>query len=378
MGMSNELKTTDLPKLAASAKTVTLLEKLLPELNRLTAESQVPNPEYVVVKERLSRVVEYVREFGMNSDPLWDRMNSFAYAHELHYYQPNHVAGKIKLALKLQKKAKVEDLKAGLHSSYPARGGYADAPELLQLFIEVSNELQTLFEAVEALRPKIVKRKVKTDAEKEEDFWKPLPAEGAIGRVATVLTNMTNPLTDAYAEHLHKQMIEAVEHEIANRRMRGDKRPVERTWGETLLGKVGDDWDSANGSYRKLEPNYKKTLKVEAENEAKMVQRSYLWKNLDKLTLILDGKGNLKGMPTILNASVSARGFMGEVKFEFEDGSYFTCRNQVIVNRSEYGKYFNQFPTTFHDVKLPNGMLMKKPSEKTMVEDFAGVKTYSK
>jgi hypothetical protein len=73
-------------------------------------------------------------------------------------------------------------------------------------------------------------------------------------------------------------MDDEAEHEIANRRMRGDGRR-EHNRAEQLLSKVGEDWDADKGSYRALQSNYRETLTQIAHNDAKMVQRSYLWKN---------------------------------------------------------------------------------------------------
>jgi len=65
-------------------------------------------------------------------------------------------------------------------------------------------------------------------------------------------------------------------------------------------------------------------------------------------------------------------GYGGDVKFTFDDGSSFTLRNKTIYKRSTGGRFFMQFPTTFHDVKMPDGSKMPSPSEARMLDVFAG------
>jgi hypothetical protein len=58
------------------------------------------------------------------------------------------------------------------------------------------------------------------------------------------------------------------------------------------------------------------------------------------------------------------------MKVSFADGSEFTVRNKVITNTSSAGKWFYQYPTTFHDVKLADGSKLEAPSEEKMVKVF--------
>jgi hypothetical protein len=68
----------------------------------------------------------------------------------------------------------------------------------------------------------------------------------------------------------------------------------------------------------------------------------------------------------------SGADYGGEIAFTFKDGSSFVVRNKTVFKFSQLGTPFEQYPTTFHKVILPNGKSMSQPSEKRMVEVFAG------
>ena len=74
----------------------------------------------------------------------------------------------------------------------------------------------------------------------------------------------------------------------------------------------------------------------------------------------------LKGKPKILSASARRGALEGDVFIEFADGSNFRVTNKIVVKFTTFGRPFPQFPTTFHDVILPNGARMSQPSEERM------------
>ncbi len=104
-------------------------------------------------------------------------------------------------------------------------------------------------------------------------------------------------------------------------------------------------------------------------------QVKIVYKNNAKLVSILEKKGiGLSKEPKILSAKASSGVFEGEIRIEFTDGSSFEVRNKIVIKQNQYGTVFNQFPTTFHDVVLPNGNKMPSPSEERMNEIFAQTK----
>jgi hypothetical protein len=65
-------------------------------------------------------------------------------------------------------------------------------------------------------------------------------------------------------------------------------------------------------------------------------------------------------------------GLTGTLVFTFHDGSRFTVVNQVVFVVNDRGTAFNRFPLTFHDVIMPNGKPMGRPSEERMNTIFVG------
>jgi len=112
-----------------------------------------------------------------------------------------------------------------------------------------------------------------------------------------------------------------------------------------------------------------KAIEAEAKRVADEGRAEFLEKNTIKLSAIVNKKGGLKEAK-VLDLNDAFWDYGGEILFTFEDGSRFTVRNKTIWKVSPNGKQFAQFPTTFHNVILPNGKAMSSPSEERMVSVF--------
>jgi len=110
-------------------------------------------------------------------------------------------------------------------------------------------------------------------------------------------------------------------------------------------------------------------LVIEAgKNTAAAIRAAFVSKNTMKLSAILVGKGNLKDVTV---RAWHKGSFNGELDVTFEDGCSFVVRNKTVYKYSSQGKWFAQFPTTFHQVIQPDGSKMKgTASERRMVEEF--------
>jgi hypothetical protein len=128
----------------------------------------------------------------------------------------------------------------------------------------------------------------------------------------------------------------------------------------------------------KLDASYHAWIAREAASIRKGIQDGFMHKNLTKLSLIVDKKGNLESIKGSPNTETKVNGVTGtmqaELVFTFADSSSFRVLNKIIVNTSSSGKGFYQYPTTFHDVKLPDGSKLSMPSEEKMVKVFAETK----
>jgi hypothetical protein len=112
----------------------------------------------------------------------------------------------------------------------------------------------------------------------------------------------------------------------------------------------------------------------EVSSARKTIEETFLHKNALKLSALLDKKGDLTSIDVLPGVPVKLHNGIGTLtsimKVSFADGSEFTVRNKVITNTSSAGKWFYQYPTTFHDVKLADGSKLEAPSEEKMVKVF--------
>lgn len=114
---------------------------------------------------------------------------------------------------------------------------------------------------------------------------------------------------------------------------------------------------------------WKTIAKERAESQAVEIRDAFVGKNTFKLGRIVNSKGDLKeGKVLSINSGAD---YGGELMFTFNDGTSFTVRNKTVIKQNMHGTVFAQYPTTFHDVVLPDGSKMSSPSEKRMVEVFA-------
>lgn len=119
-----------------------------------------------------------------------------------------------------------------------------------------------------------------------------------------------------------------------------------------------------------------------ADKEAKemrtSIEQRFLHKNVQKLSHIVELKGNLVAINKMPAKPVHISHQAGVIEagfhYTFADGSEFVVVNKVVFKYSMRGQPFEQFPTTFHDVKLPDGSQLKTPSEEKMVKEFAVAK----
>lgn len=337
--------------LAKSAWRRNSLVVVLKAINEHT--NSIPNPVFKEAKDALNTVVDVVNDF----DGLYAASFRAAYnveGVELSFSSALHAKGKLKLAAKKK---------------------FNDAT-----WVAVVTEIATLSELLETFKDKVVKRAVRSEEERAEDYVPPMPTTEAALKVLAILKEMTDDLTQQYATILHNNFVTSVEtYKPRTRAERMKDRSMPSFTETILMPLVGDNWDSFNGYYTTLKANWKAILLKKAEADADFAQRMFLYKNVTKLAVIIESKGNFASHK-IMHGTVNGMGFQGEIEFVFADGSKFTVRNKVIVNISAHGKPFHQFPTTFHNVCLsenrPAGMgkmLPGQPSQEDMIEIFSKV-----
>lgn len=143
-----------------------------------------------------------------------------------------------------------------------------------------------------------------------------------------------------------------------------------------LLGKVLDRKyvpGSPMGStvqYSASPASYKLSDEI-AEKDTKLIRDQFLYKSLVKLTPILEAKGDDLFESIKQVGDFSLQSMEGEFDVRFKDGSSFKLKNAVVFVVNQFQTHFCRFPTTFHDVVLPDGSIMSHPSEERMHKVFA-------
>jgi len=114
-----------------------------------------------------------------------------------------------------------------------------------------------------------------------------------------------------------------------------------------------------------VKKDWKEIIKKKSKENADMIIQDFVSKLVFKLNTILSKKENLKEAKRIGNVNSN------EIAISFTDSSKFIVRSKIVYVTNSNGTSFTRYPTTFHDVYLPDGTKMGEVSEKTMIEIFA-------
>jgi len=202
-----------------------------------------------------------------------------------------------------------------------------------------------------------------------KDHYIPPPTSSNETKIVfELLKNMTENIRQEQEANLIKKWSDSI-NLLKQAIDSGDKDKADRiAKGSFILNRV---------YYRrenKIADNWKETVNKFAKDMVEEMQNTFVYKNTRKLSPILTAKGNML-KPEILNLSTRNGDITGTLRFNFADGSSFLVDQSVVQSWAPKAKKnFYRFPTTFHDVKLPNGIKMNFPSEERMNEVFAKTK----
>jgi hypothetical protein len=327
------------------------IPRLIEQLNNYVT-GDVPNPVFKDIKDLANRVLEIALNYPSHIYAII-RANKFGIDDGITDGLPysNTIPGRLKRAA------------AGLK-----KNASNELTPYFQWAVTILTELEPVSQAVESLKSRAVKKQPKPIEDRTEKYIAPMAKRETGKIILDALRKMTDAMKDDYAKAYTVMLIRDVEEYASFDR--NEQHKQYRHSGRN----VRDAWD-VSGNVWVLKPNYKAACKVEGDDAAKRMQEEFIFKNAKKLASIAETKGiGLVNEPKPKNLRIGAGTYEGELDFLFSDGSKFTVRNKVTVSRSKYGLWFNQFPTTFHDVVLPGGAKMPMPSEERMNTVFAVTK----
>lgn len=214
---------------------------------------------------------------------------------------------------------------------------------------------------LDSLGSHVLATATKTKAEREhiEAARQHIPA------IATIFRNITKRRFQEVVDYLTDlNIFEAVEYI----KRRNAKDPSYRGFHAYA---VLYSHDSQTNTYN-LVPDYKEKAAELAHRDATQAREAFVFKNTTRVSLIAKEKGQIpKAKVQEALDGQGVGGFGSKITFRFTDGAVFELRNKTVWKRSSNGIRFAQFPTTFHNVRLPDGSQMSRPSEKRMQEVFA-------
>lgn len=349
---------------------------------------EIANARYIEAKDTLNRVVEEVYNTLVTSPYLSmnDRSNDGP-LHDLYW------AGKPSLHTMegfLKKLGKI----------------FKQAPNepLVRTAVAYTTELLPLAKLVKELKSKTTKRVAKSEEEKRAEKFTPPPSSSkAVAQVRAMLEEFVKENYENLLEYIEAGMVSDLEaylkacDEVAagtydrkgrrafNQNVRSFSpyhffRFADGSIDSSAAANVdtavemGQRADGQLGYVRRA--NATTILHARAERDAKEIREVYVVKNLKKLTSIIEAKGddNFASVEKYAYSHTNLSYLEGGMVVKFKDGSQFTAKNSVTFVINSFNTRFLRFPLTFHNVIMPNGEPMGRPSEKRMNTVFiAGV-----
>ena len=341
-------------------------------LDRASKEDTIFNVEYNEIKNTLSSCLEKALTLHSNFSRSDDREKSphmLVYMADINtYVYLNQAKGQAK---------KIKDFLAK-NKDFPA-----DDKKQLEKMLAVNEAADQVFQLLTKLKPKIVKGR--RPSEKEQDpnkFHSRLGSAEAQKIVREKLEEGVKKPLDDY-EKAVKDWLQSIINSIGDTYVQPTDRKLRTDpLADMIFYQCFDhekDYEKSDKEKTvfknvKILPVKKDYAAKEAKTQRELIEKKYLAKNIKKMSHVVDLKGNLSTISELPYRKPAIKGGGGTIEsgflFEFADSSEFKVINKIVTKYSYAGKQFEQFPTTFHDVKFPDGTKMKIPSEEKMVKEF--------
>ena len=319
---------------------------------------KIPNPQFQKIKNDVSRAFGNATNStdikGANEFTVWNAQKEAGETEEYKYSFPNsvlHVPGYLKRTAK--------QLKRTIKSS--------KANKMVKDAMTACEPWEKIAVTLKAMKGDVVKRQVGVGSNK------PMIPKGSISKE---IEEELEKIGKGFEKELQENFENYYEMIIDQYQKDAKKHGVTSTYDlyksqsnyhlNKILSSFLDskyDHNERGGYAYTLKSDYKKILKDTAKQNAKEGVEKFVYKMKMKLSVIVGGRG--------IGVNVDGNHNRNTMSFEFEDGSRFTVKNGIVLSYSVYGKPFYRYPTTFHDVILPNGDKLSKPSEAKIKKEFA-------
>ena len=320
---------------------------------------KIPNPQFQKIKTDVSRAFDIATNStklkGANEFTVWGAQKQDGEAEEYKYSFPNsvlHVAGYIKRTTK--------QLKRTIKSP--------SATKLVKAAMSACEPWVEIAEKLKAMKGDVVKRQVGAGSAKKSAIPTGVLNKEIEQELEKIGKGFAKELEENFEDHYNR----LIKQYQADAKRKGSTSTYElyKSNDNYHLNKIlsnflDSEYDhTERGGYAyKLKKDYVSIVDKMAKQSAKEAVEGFVLKMKNKLSVIVGGKG--------IGVDVSGNSDRNTISFEFADGSKFTVQNSIVLSYSVYGKPFYRYPTTFHNVILPDGKKLSNPSEAKIKKEFA-------
>jgi hypothetical protein len=330
---SNRFKTTILQSFIKFKRFPKVMEKINDILSSF--DNEIPNARHKELKSYIGTLIEDAFAYPTVGEDMGRWM----------YREDIKTGSAIDFKRALKKIDKIEKSPGGINSE-----------EEISLFRQIASEIEPIVTAFDKLTP--VKRKVVDKKQQAKDkFIQAISSSKAVKMVHDVLDDIAENIAKDYEKEVIDFNIDLIK-----KYQKADDKNTK------LNLRKRDKFDVLYNTNLKENGGKNSAMKNLAKRTARDLKEAFLQKNIQKLANIIEMKSNLK---KVTQKPFNKGSFEGYTHFDFADGSGFTVVNKVVVKQNYHGTVFYQFPTTFHNVVMPDGSNMKQPSEKRMITVFA-------
>ena len=316
---------------------------------------KIPNPKFLQIKTDVSRAFDIATNStklkGANEFTVWGLQKQDGETEEYKYSFPNsvlHVAGYLKRTKK--------QLKRTIKSP--------NATKLVKAAMTACEPWVEIAEKLKAMKGDVVKRQVGVGTKKN-----PVPTGVLNKEIEEELEKIGKGFAKELEENFEDHYNRLITQYQADAKRKGSTstydlyKSKENYHLNKILSNFLDSEYGPNGHYvYSVKKDYKTIVDKMAKQSAKEAVESFVLKMKMKLSVIVGSKG--------IGVDVSGNSNRNTISFEFADGSKFTVQNSIVLSYSVYGKPFYRYPTTFHNVILPNGDKLRNPSESKIKREF--------
>jgi len=316
---------------------------------------KIPNPQFQKIKTDVSRAFDIATNStklkGANEFTVWGLQKQDGETEEYKYSFPNsvlHVAGYLKRTKK--------QLKRTIKSP--------NATKLVKAAMTACEPWVEIAEKLKAMKNDVVKRQVGVGTKKSA-----IPTGVLNKEIEQELEKIGKGFAKELEENFEDHFNRLITQYQADAKRKGSTstydlyKSKENYHLNKILSNFLDSEYGPNGHYvYSVKKDYKSIVDKMAKQSAKEAVEGFVLKMKMKLSVIVGSRG--------IGVDVSGNSNRNTISFEFEDSSKFTVQNSIVLSYSVYGKPFYRYPTTFHNVILPNGKKLNSPSEAKIKKEF--------